>query len=65
MPFSLLLLLALLASASAITRQTVHDRMQNWVNRQIPYSQTNYTDGYRQDCSGYVSMGWASSTPGK
>lgn len=21
-------------------------------------------DGYRQDCSGYVSMGWQSSTPG-
>ena len=27
-------------------------------------SQTATTDGYRQDCSGYVSYSWASSTSG-
>lgn len=39
-------------------------RAQNWVDRKIPYSQTKTTDGYRQDCSGMVSMAWASSTSG-
>lgn len=39
-------------------------RAQDWVNRAVPYSQSDYTDGYRQDCSGYVSMAWGSSQPG-
>ena len=51
-------------NASKISRDEVIARMQDWVNRKIPYSQTATTDGYRQDCSGYVSMGWKSSTAG-
>ncbi len=47
-----------------ISRDDVINRAQDWVNRRIPYSQSAYTDGYRQDCSGYVSMAWASSTAG-
>jgi len=38
--------------------------MQSWVDQKVPYSQTQTKDGYRQDCSGYVSMGWKSSTSG-
>jgi hypothetical protein len=65
-----------------ISRNDIINRAQDWVNRAIPYSQTDYTgtssrfnafyfmqlvffyllDGYRQDCSGMVSMAWASST---
>lgn len=47
-----------------ITRDEIMSRAQNWVDRRIPYSQTQTTDGYRQDCSGYVSMAWKSSTAG-
>jgi cell wall-associated NlpC family hydrolase len=47
-----------------ITRQEMIDRAQDWVNRRIPYSQSATTDGYRQDCSGMVSMAWKSSTSG-
>lgn len=78
----------------SISRDTIINRCQDWVNRGIPYSQTSYTgaqcciyaftifyenlseidllpicclfilDGYRQDCSGMVSMAWQSSTAG-
>ena len=41
-----------------ISKSTVHDRMQHWVNEEVPYSQSAYYEGYRTDCSGYVSMGW-------
>jgi hypothetical protein len=51
-------------NAGKITRAEVIARAQDWVNRKIPYSQTATTDGYRQDCSGMVSMAWASSKPG-
>ncbi len=46
-------------SALAISRDTVLARAQTWVDAQIPYSQTRYHGGYRTDCSGYVSMCWA------
>lgn len=51
-------------SSGSITRDEIISRAQNWVNRKIPYSQTATTDGYRQDCSGMVSMAWHSSTAG-
>ena len=51
-------------SASSITRDQIMSRAQVWVDEKIPYSQTATTDGYRQDCSGYVSYAWASSTSG-
>ena len=46
------------------TRSEVIDRMKKWVDAAVPYSQTDTYHGYRQDCSGYVSMGWNSSKPG-
>ena len=51
-------------SASPITRDQIMSRAQVWVDEKVPYSQTKTTDGYRQDCSGFVSYAWASSTSG-
>jgi len=31
---------------------------KTWLNPPVPYSQTAYHNGYRTDCSGYVSMAW-------
>lgn len=47
----------------AISRSEVLSRAQNWINRGIWYSESNYaTDiqgkSYRTDCSGFVSMAW-------
>ena len=53
-----------IGGGGGITRDEIINRAQDWVNRKIPYSQTQTTDGYRQDCSGYVSMAWKSSTSG-
>lgn len=44
--------------AHAISRNTVLSRAQTWMDVLVPYSQTKYYKGYRQDCSGYVSMCW-------
>ncbi|MER7836849.1 peptidoglycan-binding protein [Streptomyces sp. NPDC096040] len=42
-----------------ITRTEIINRAKTWVAAQVPYSMSLYwTDGYRQDCSGYVSMAW-------
>ncbi|NBE52074.1 peptidoglycan-binding protein [Streptomyces boluensis] len=47
------------AGAQAITRAEIINRAKQWVGAQVPYSMDKYfTDGYRQDCSGFVSMAW-------
>lgn len=51
-------------ATSSITRDQIMQRAQVWVDQKVPYSQTQTKDGYRQDCSGYVSYSWASSTSG-
>ena len=51
-------------SASAITRSEVISRAQSWVSIPVLYSQISYYDGYRQDCSGYVSYCWATTSAG-
>ncbi|PZU91049.1 MAG: hypothetical protein DCE90_20000 [Pseudanabaena sp.] len=33
-------------------------RAKSWVDRAIRYSQVSWFEGYRQDCSGLVSMAW-------
>ncbi|MER8116313.1 peptidoglycan-binding protein [Streptomyces sp. NPDC094031] len=41
------------------TRDAIIKRAKSWVTAKVPYSLGRYwTDGYRQDCSGYVSMAW-------
>ncbi|MEU0373588.1 peptidoglycan-binding protein [Streptomyces sp. NPDC006283] len=43
----------------AVTRAEIVNRAKKWVTAKVPYSMSEYwTDGYRQDCSGYVSMAW-------
>ncbi|MGW6462184.1 peptidoglycan-binding protein, partial [Streptomyces sp. NPDC055078] len=42
-----------------ITRAEIIERAKTWVAAKVPYSMGAYwSDGYRQDCSGYVSMAW-------
>ncbi|MFE6481461.1 peptidoglycan-binding protein [Streptomyces sp. NPDC057757] len=41
------------------TRAEIIDRAGTWVDAEVPYSMSEYwSDGYRQDCSGFVSMAW-------
>ncbi|MER5892644.1 peptidoglycan-binding protein [Streptomyces sp. NPDC001876] len=43
----------------ATTRTAIMDRAKKWVSSKVPYNMEKYwSDGYRQDCSGYVSMAW-------
>ncbi|MGV4986596.1 peptidoglycan-binding protein [Streptomyces sp. NRAIS4] len=43
----------------AATRTQIINRAKTWVAAQVPYSMNAYSpDGYRQDCSGFVSMAW-------
>jgi hypothetical protein len=48
-----------LASSLTTTRAAIISRAKKWVAAKVPYSMDDYwTDGYRQDCSGFVSMAW-------
>ncbi|MFD9031658.1 peptidoglycan-binding protein [Streptomyces sp. NPDC059567] len=41
------------------TRAEIINRAKRWVGAEVPYSMEKYwSDGYRQDCSGYISMVW-------
>ncbi|MFC9296000.1 peptidoglycan-binding protein [Streptomyces sp. NPDC057011] len=47
------------AGVKRIDRTTIINRAKLWLDAKVPYSMSEYwTDGYRQDCSGYVSMAW-------
>ncbi|MDQ0796210.1 peptidoglycan-binding protein [Streptomyces sp. B1I3] len=47
----------------ATTRADIINRAKTWVTAQVPYSMDSYwSDGYRQDCSGFVSMAWGLGT---
>ncbi|MDJ0344677.1 peptidoglycan-binding protein [Streptomyces sp. H10-C2] len=51
------------AAPLRLTRDQILDRAQRWVDAVVPYSMTAYwKDGYRQDCSGYISMAWGLGT---
>ncbi|MFD9335106.1 peptidoglycan-binding protein [Streptomyces sp. NPDC060028] len=42
-----------------LTREQIIARAQVWVNAKVPYSMNRYwSDGYRMDCSGFVSQAW-------
>ncbi len=42
-----------------LDRTTIINRAKVWLDAKVPYSMSAYwSDGYRQDCSGYVSMAW-------
>ncbi|MER7757155.1 peptidoglycan-binding protein [Kitasatospora sp. NPDC097643] len=47
------------AVARPATRAQIIQRAQSWVDQRVPYGMGRYwSDGYRQDCSGFVSMAW-------
>ncbi|OKK19860.1 hypothetical protein AMK16_16480 [Streptomyces sp. CB00455] len=47
------------AAVRRIDRTTIITRAKLWLEAKVPYSMSEYwTDGYRQDCSGFVSMAW-------
>nr|WP_240979770.1 glycoside hydrolase family 25 protein [Streptomyces sp. HNM0574] len=57
------------APKDAVTRAQMLERAATWLTAddgaQVPYSQTEtWSDGYRQDCSGYVSMTLGLGSPG-
>ena len=39
-------------------------RAKAWVDARVPYNQRNTYDGYRMDCSGFISMAWELARPG-
>lgn len=41
-----------------LDRARVIDRAESWTDIGVPYNQLTYRDGYRMDCSGFVSMAW-------
>ncbi|MFI6286546.1 peptidoglycan-binding protein [Streptomyces sp. NPDC051018] len=50
-------------STPKTTRAEIINRAKKWVNAKVPYSMSKYwSDGYRQDCSGYISMAWGLKT---
>ncbi len=49
---------------TCVSRSTMIARGQDWVDKHVPYSQSGTHDGYRTDCSGFVSMCWELPKPG-
>ncbi|MDH6128920.1 hypothetical protein [Kitasatospora sp. GP82] len=45
-------------------RKEALDRALDRVRHRIGYSQSAFTNGYRDDCSGFVSAAWGLETPG-
>lgn len=41
-----------------LDRAAVIERARSWTDIGVPYSQLGYKDGYRRDCSGFLSMAW-------
>ncbi|NUR32336.1 MAG: hypothetical protein HOV83_41900 [Catenulispora sp.] len=46
-----------LGTLSRFRRQMLA-RAEHWVNQHVPYNQGLWHEGYRTDCSGYISMCW-------
>ncbi|MBT2472512.1 peptidoglycan-binding protein [Streptomyces sp. ISL-66] len=47
------------SAVKRIDRATIINRAKVWLDAKVPYSMSEYwVDGYRQDCSGYISMAW-------
>ncbi|MEI2774725.1 MAG: hypothetical protein V9G19_01905 [Tetrasphaera sp.] len=52
------------AGRAPISGSTAVARAKVWVDRGVGYSQSSTYQGYRMDCSGYVSMAWGLTKPG-
>ena len=49
---------AAVRSPKSFDRKDVIKRAKSWTKRRVPYSQVGYRNGYRRDCSGFLSMAW-------
>jgi len=52
------------ADVGCTARTTMIAAAKVWVDNHVPYNQGATYQGYREDCSGYVSMAWGTSKPG-
>lgn len=50
------LLFVMPVTATALTREHAIENADRWIDQGVMYSQSRYHEGYRQDCSGFVSM---------
>jgi hypothetical protein len=50
---------------SCVSRADMIARAKVWVDNHVPYNQGGDYNGYREDCSGYVSMAWGLDKPGR
>jgi hypothetical protein len=48
----------MVSAGPPITRSEIIARAETWLHPPVPYSQDVSKNGYRTDCSGYVSMAW-------
>ncbi|MGW0606421.1 peptidoglycan-binding protein [Streptomyces sp. NPDC002640] len=47
------------APLRVVSRGEILERARRWTDAGVPYDMTrNWSDGYRQDCSGFVAMAW-------
>jgi hypothetical protein len=53
---------AVLNGAKDMDRRNALERGFAWIDANVMYSQTHSYHGYRQDCSGFVSMAWQEPT---
>lgn len=53
---------ARILGATAGARREAIERGFEWYDDHVPYSQSRSHDGYRTDCSGFVSMCWETGT---
>jgi hypothetical protein len=52
------------SNVDCVSRTTMTDRAKAWLAAHVPYNQEQLYQGYREDCSGYVSFCWETSKPG-
>lgn len=53
-----------LTQEQCVSRSAMISKAQYWVDKHVPYDQSGRFEGYRTDCSGYVSACWQLSQPG-
>jgi len=52
------------SSATGSNQSRILQRAKAWVDARVPYSMVKEYNGYRTDCSGFISMAWELARPG-
>jgi hypothetical protein len=52
------------STTTGSNQNRILQRAKAWVDARVPYNQLNTYDGYRMDCSGFISMAWELARPG-